>query len=721
MSGGETPSAARATGPASAGGDEALKAAAGQLRRALTRLGAHAGGLFLLEPGDQVLRLALLCGMPQDIAAPGERVSVDSEMPSTDTVRTGQLVWVNGQESWMRSYPRIAVAAPYDFSLAAVPVTGPRGTLGSLFAVWPGSLPSSVPDDLRDGMWRLAEGVAAELERFWPGGLPGVDEMPPLILGAPAPEPGTAEAAESMAARLPEGVLALDNDGRVTSLTPAAAELLGEPEQRLLGARPWDELPWLREPFYELYRAALLGGRPASGIIVAAPGDHRLSFDLYPDASGITVRVTRAADDGSAAVPAGQDGAQQVHAGTLHHVLHLASALTQAVSVQDIVDLVADEIIPAYGAQALALLTAEGRRLKLLGHHGYPPEVAARYDNSPWFPSQPGVRGLGRGRPAFYESLEELNRAFPERATAQGHDGMASWAFLPLIASGRHMGTCILAYARPHRFGTSERAVLTSLGGLIAQALDRARLYDKKLELAHVLQQGMLPRTLPEVPGLATAACYLPGTEGMDIGGDFYDLVRLRDDAAAAVIGDVQGHNVAAAALMGQIRSAVHAFATAEAAPGRILSATNRLLMELDPGLFASSAFLRLDLRSRTACLASAGHPHPLVRTPDGEVRVVRSPGGLLLGIEAESEYPVAEFPIPVGTTVVLYTDGLIESPGTDLDEALDALAADLARSGDLPLEELATVLIRRATTARHRTDDIALFLLRSVSHPGAG
>ncbi|MFD0070685.1 GAF domain-containing SpoIIE family protein phosphatase, partial [Streptomyces sp. NPDC127574] len=133
----------------------------------------------------------------------------------------------------------------------------------------------------------------------------------------------------------------------------------------------------------------------------------------------------------------------------------------------------------------------------------------------------------------------------------------------PLIVSGRPVGCCILSYDRPHDFGADERAVLTSLAGLIAQALDRARLYDATRDLAHGLQQALLPRSLPSLPGLECAARYLPASRGMDIGGDFYDVIRIDATTAAAVIGDVQGHNVAAAALMGQVRTAIHAAAGA--------------------------------------------------------------------------------------------------------------------------------------------------------------
>jgi serine phosphatase RsbU (regulator of sigma subunit) len=198
--------------------------------------------------------------------------------------------------------------------------------------------------------------------------------------------------------------------------------------------------------------------------------------------------------------------------------------------------------------------------------------------------------------------------------------GTQAWAFLPLIISGRRVGCCVLSYEHPDAFPAEERAVLTSLAGLIAQALDRAHLYDTKLELTHGLQQALLPRTLPQVNGLCVTARYLPATRGMDIGGDSHDLIRLGDTAAAAVIGDVQGHN-AAAALMGQVRTGIYAHATLGTPPDQVLARTNRLLTDLAPELFTSCLYAHFDFTRRRVCLAGSGHRHPSF------VRPIATPG----------------------------------------------------------------------------------------------
>ncbi|WP_030045326.1 SpoIIE family protein phosphatase, partial [Streptomyces resistomycificus] len=504
----------------------------------------------------------------------------------------------------------------------------------------------------------------------------------------------------------------LDLHGRVGFANPAATELMGVPVSELLGSHLWGAVPWLNDPAYEdRYRAALLSQHTTSFVALRPPGDW-LSFRLYPSTTGLSVRISRARAVAEMNRAGPQPGDAPSRLVTISQVLSLAGALTEAVSVQDVVQLVADEIAPAVGSQALVVLGSRAGRLHVLGHRGYPdPHLVERFDGLPLLAQTPGAHVLTSGVPAFFDSQEELERLYPARHETP--DGFASWAYLPLIASGRPVGTCVLAYAEPHPFPADERAVLTSLGGLIAQALERAVLYDVKHQLAHGLQEALLPHSLPLLPGIEAAARYLPATQGMDIGGDFYDLVPTQG-LAAAVIGDVQGHNVTAAGLMGQIRTAVRAYTTVGQEPEEVMRSTNRLLIDLGSDLFASCLYLRLDPGRRRAVMARAGHPPPLLRRPDGRVRVLDLAGGPLLGIDGSATYPTTEVDLAPGSVLVLYTDGLIESPGVDIEDALAALGRRLAEVGDRPLDELADELVRHSAATQERIDDIALLLLRA-------
>ncbi len=373
-------------------------------------------------------------------------------------------------------------------------------------------------------------------------------------------------------------------------------------------------------------------------------------------------------------------------------------------------------MLPAAGAQGLALMTAEEGRLRIIGHRGWTDELMRRLDGMPLTSDDPAARCLATGTPAFYAAFSELRRAHPALIRL---DDMAAWCFLPLLASGVPVGTLVLAYDRPHTFAPAERALLTSLSGLVAQALDRARLYDVNQSLAHTLQEGLLPHGLPRLDGLDVAARYLPAGRHAGIGGDLYDLIPLDDTTAAAAIGDVQGHSVRAAALMGQVRTAVHA--TAGAPPAEVLARTNRLLTDLDPGLFTSCLYVHLDLARHSAQLACAGHPPPVLRRrrmPGGRAEVLRVPPNLLLGIDAAADYTCTHVGLPPGSVLVLYTDGLVEVPGVDLLDSVRAMAARLEDAGDLDAEGLADVLVDDVRRSTHRSDDVAVLVADALTRP---
>ncbi|WBO62281.1 SpoIIE family protein phosphatase [Streptomyces camelliae] len=710
-------------GPGSGQAPPADGAAAGrpvlslELTSMIEEVQAHSGAVYLLRTDEPVLEMAVHAGMPRAFAAPWERVGLSAPIPVADAARERRLVWVGGEEAMAGRYPRIAVVLPYPFALAAVPVATESRVYGAVFVTWPGAHPPELSDRERAHLTAACDRLALRLERAAAENRPIGPEADVL----PVPASGVADTlgsveATRMVARLPYGLMSLDLHGRIVFVNAAAVELLGRPAGELLGTLPWVSVPWLNDPTYEdRYRAALLSQQVTSFVAMRPPGEW-LSFRMYPSTNGLSVRVTRAramADMTPGAVQSGPAPARLV---TISQVLSLAGALTEAVGVQDVVQLVWDEVTPAVGGKAMVILGSQGGRLHVLGHRGYDdPHVVERFDGLPLTERTPGTHALTSGVPAFFDSQEQLERLYPGRHETP--DGFAAWAYLPLIASGRPVGTCVLAYAEPHAFPADERAVLTSLGGLIAQALERAQLYDAKHRLAHGLQQALLPSSLAPPPGIEAAARYLPAMHGMDIGGDFYDLVPTLP-LTAAVIGDVQGHNVTAAGLMGQIRTGVRAYTTVGQAPHEVMSSTNRLLIDLGAELFASCLYLRLDPARGRAVMARAGHPPPLLRRPDGRVRVLDLAGGPLLGIDAAAVYPTTEVSLAPGSVLVLYTDGLVESPGIDIEDALVDLGGLLSEAGDQPLERLADEVVRHNAAARGRVDDVAVLLLRACTGP---
>ncbi|MFC9469339.1 SpoIIE family protein phosphatase [Streptomyces coelicoflavus] len=681
--------------------------------------GAYGGILYVLPPGENAVWQVLVTGVPQEMAAPWRRVGLGDPMPVADAVRERRLVWAGGRENMARQYPRLALVLPYEFGLAAAPVISGTAVRGGLVLLWAGNHPAGLSvgeqDAVRAGCRRLGDSIERASAR-------GEALRPdrPRTLPPPAPRPSSpveAAALSGFVDRLPGGSCALDLQGRLTFVTPGAAELLGVDRSLLLGALPWEALPWMDVPHVEdRYRAALVSRSPQAFTVLRPPKTW-LTFELYPDATGLSVRIVPGSPGTDASPSRSVRGTGPSRATVLYHLMHLAATLTEAVSVPDVVEQTADQLMPALGAQGMVVMVPEDGRLRIVGQRGYRPELLKHFDGLPLSSAVPGADVIATGVPGFWPTFEELHDAYP----AMTHeDGMAAWAVLPLIASGRPIGSLLLSYRRPHVFPPGERAALTSLAGLVGQALDRARLYDAKHHLAHRLQSALLPHSLPHVPGLNVAACYLPAARGLGIGGDFYDVIRLDERTAAVTIGDVQGHNVDAAALMGQVRTAVHAHATVGAPPGEVLARTNRLLTDLDPGLFTSCAYVHLDLATHRACVALAGHPPPLLRHADGRVEPLRVPPGLLLGIEPDTVYPSLEFPLPPGCVLALYTDGLVEAPGVDLDDAIAALAGLLEHGDPGDLDPMAETLIRHAPTPG---DDIALLLVspRAVAGHSGG
>ncbi|MFG2794100.1 SpoIIE family protein phosphatase [Streptomyces sp. NPDC048419] len=690
--------------------------------------GASRGLLYVLPKDGDALWLVALTGTPREMAVPWTRVGLADAVPVADAVRAGRLVWVGDMEEMARRYPRTSLVLPYAFGLAASPLTARNSVVGGLVLLWPAAHPArlsgaeqAVIDAGCRRLGRLLHDTGAR-DSLRPPGTPRILPHPSRARAVPA----AGGEATAFIARLPGGACALDDAGRFTFVTPEAAQLLGADADALLGALPWEALPWMDVAEIEdHYRAAVVSERPTTFRAVRPP-DTPLAFALYPDASGMSVRITRgdprdelspgsAISSAGIAGPVGPAAGGPSRAGFLYHLMHLAATLTEAVGVQDVVDQAADQLMPALGATAMAVNAPREGRLRILGHRGYDAELMERFDNLPLTTDTPVVRVMESGSPQFFAGFDELRQSYPGAVRL---DDKVSWAFLPLIASGRAVGSLVLAYDRAQHFAPPERAALMALAGLVGQALERGRLYDTQFAVAHQLQAALLPRHLPSLPGLRVTARYQPAGHGVEVGGDFYDLIRLTDSTVAAAIGDVQGHDIDAAALMGQVRTAVHGHAAAGASPGDVLGRTNRLLVDLDAGRFASCLYVHLDLARQAACLSSAGHPPAVLRHADGRTDVLRAPPGLLLGIESEADYAAVEFPLHPGCVLVLYTDGLVERPGVDLDDAVAALAELVARTDPADPDALADTLIRHASDC---ADDLALLILHVTASDGSG
>jgi serine phosphatase RsbU (regulator of sigma subunit)/PAS domain-containing protein len=680
------------------------------LERVTHDANAHIGLLYLPVPERHALQMTAVIGAPRRLAWPWVRLAQAAPAPVPEAVRSQSPVWICDQQEFARRFPRAALAFPYSVAHYAVPLMADGVCWGALNLLWPGSRPEGLSTTEQTLIGVTTDRMAEALRDSAARRRPVRPREEPLIL---EPGPPQAEPAAALLERFIDGFVALDPHGRVTSLTDRAARLLGRGQGALLDAELWDELAWLSDPAYEnAFVSALFSRQPTSFDACRSDGVW-LSFHLHPDTTGVSVRIVRRdapererelAEDSLPTAPA--------RAGTLFHLLHLASALTEAAGISEVAESIMDQMRPVLDAEGLALMVADEGRVRVVAARGFPPELPEYFDDLPMAAQTEGIRSMETGVAGFHPTNAELVHTFPQH---QVYRGMAAFAFLPLTVSSGTFGSLVLGYDKPHPFTPDERAELTALAGMIAQALERARLHDANVQVARGLQRGLLPRHLPPVPGLEVVARYLPAKHTQEVGGDFYDLIDFGAHGAAAVIGDVQGHNVQAAALMGQIRTTVHSHARAGASPEEVLAHTNQLLLELKSDLFCSCLYVRLDVSAQRAFLASAGHPPPILRHSTHHAEVLDLPPGLLLGVEEEPRFQTVEVPLPPGAVLALYTDGLVERPNVDLGQSIDLLADQLAEAEDESLDMLADTIVKRAqeTAVPQNSDDIALLLIQ--------
>ncbi|WP_416966623.1 PP2C family protein-serine/threonine phosphatase [Streptomyces sp. 4F14] len=261
--------------------------------------------------------------------------------------------------------------------------------------------------------------------------------------------------------------------------------------------------------------------------------------------------------------------------------------------------------------------------------------------------------------------------------------------------------------------------LLARLRSLTAQARERAEVQRSQVELAIALQREMLPSDLPHPPGVRLAVRYEPACYGLNVGGDWYDAFPLPGGRLALCIGDVQGHNIEAAAFMGQVRVGLRALASVTGDPGELLARTNDLLISLGSDLFATCTFLRLDPATGVLESARAGHTPFVWAAADGRSGIAEDEPGPPLGIQPGAEYPVSHHRLTSGGVFVLLTDGVVEGPALPLDEGLSQVVrlAGIAAVAGLGTESLAAAVIEGATRVGHEDD--AAVLVVGHDEPG--
>jgi PAS domain S-box-containing protein len=383
-----------------------------------------------------------------------------------------------------------------------------------------------------------------------------------------------------------------------------------------------------------------------------------------------------------------------------------------------------DDLLGELLARIAEVLRVDSASMVLLGEAGEPAVLVQAAEGvdvpvlrSDFAPTAGGLvtRVVQSREPVI---VDDLARS-PELGADLAGQGTSSVLAVPLLLEGSVMGALIVGSLFHRTFTTADASLLQVAADRAALAIERARLFEREHRIATQLQRALLPDGLPSVPGLRLAARYLPGGAGTEVGGDWYDALALPGGRLVLVMGDVAGRGVAAAATMGQLRSALRAYALDDVGPGEVLARLNRFQLLLGIDSMATAVLLELDPAAGTARYANAGHPPPVLIDADGEPHYLDATRSAPLGALEDATFAEEELVIGRGATVVLYTDGLVERRGQSLDEGFARLREAL-RTGAVEPEALCEAILDGTLGAATSDDDVTFVVANSPATLGA-
>ncbi|MFI7277503.1 SpoIIE family protein phosphatase [Streptomyces sp. NPDC049879] len=485
----------------------------------------------------------------------------------------------------------------------------------------------------------------------------------------------TEQVVERILRHLTDPVLIVDpaDSWRVVYANATVTRLGPHDATELVGRVPWDAIPELRgaEQHFEEARHS---DEPVVVDLRVREWWQRLRViraDRY-----VVVFLTDVTEEVDTA---------RAEAARTERVEAVTAALSQALTTEDVVDAVAAQLLAPLEGDGVLIYSLAGGRLHLVGHVGYPADAVlrvARLDSDP---------SLLDPQPRFFGSLEEFAAACPpplgELARSRGEGREAAWAVLPLVAGGHRTGSLLVSFPRPRTWTGGDESMLLALSGLVAQALERARLYDEEHDRAQRWQRAWLPTLEDDLPALDAAARYR-SAGGEEAGGDWYEIIPLSGERVALVIGDVAGHGLREATIMARLRSASAALAILDLDPEEMLlfltEITARLVAELDDATdpfdrrLVSCLYAIYDPTNGELAMASAGHLPPVIVPPGGRPHHPDVTTGPPLGFD-QTPYEASQLVLPPDSLLVLYTDGLIATAASDPDTGMRRLTDTLA------------------------------------------
>jgi PAS domain S-box-containing protein len=393
------------------------------------------------------------------------------------------------------------------------------------------------------------------------------------------------------------------------------------------------------------------------------------------------------------------------------------SMLAEALTVEQVVEVITEVGRTAIGALHSAVALLDGARLKVVNDDLRNAPDSAGGELTLQTPSVM-TKAIATRHPVLVEDPDDLRRQFdgeleidPERVAASDE---RSWVGLPLLAAGAPLGALRFSFGRPRKIIEEERVFLEALAGQCSLAVERAGLYEREHTTAETLQRSLLPDQLPSVPGLVLRAMYRPVAKNMEIGGDWYDAFRLADQRLAVAVGDVMGKGLTAAAGMGRVRNALRALALTDPRPAAVLGGLDRLFSATEEEEQVTTvAYLVIDPETGAGVLGNAGHLPALVLEAGCAPRFDQVEAGTPLGWASPRKQHA--FNLRPGSTAVFYSDGLVENRNRGLDAGLEELAAVAARADEELLarpERFLEYLVERMLAGHEQDDDVTVFVM---------
>ncbi|HMC72640.1 MAG TPA: SpoIIE family protein phosphatase, partial [Mycobacteriales bacterium] len=499
----------------------------------------------------------------------------------------------------------------------------------------------------------------------------------------------------------PMGAGIFDRECRYVAVNDALQKIIGLPASQLIGRRVDEVLAGaIGQQVTANLRKVMDDGQPlVNQEIVGATFAHNAEpraflvsyFRLSDDAGSLFGAASLVTD-----VTEQQRTREELAAANVRLSLltRVSTTLASCLDMQDALSALAALVVPAFADHCVVdLIDDDGaaiRRVALVHADGLAPdrEAWASPGQVVVYPADhPAVVAMTSGHAIVEHAADDPDfqhiAPTPESAEYGRRVGIRSAMTAPLVARGEVLGAVSFVTSVSGRvFTESDREMGEQIAARAAIALDNARLYAREQRIALALQRSLLPDRLPTTPSLETAAVYRPAAEDGTVGGDWYDVIPLACGRVGLVMGDVMGRGVHAAALMGQLRAAVRAYAAQDLPPGELLGHLDGLVRGLARDTLVTCLYAVYDPVEEALCFANAGHVPPLLRTDEGVQLLDVS--GVLLGA-GDSYYGQVELDFPNDAVLLLYTDGLVERRARDIDEGINQLSRHLTMaSGDL-------------------------------------